>query len=159
MLVDDYRYHVNETVFSEYGNTLKSTMSLLKRNRAPGAVGSTTVVMMTQVYCSPSTESVLVHMSRCNQIHDLPWNCFSNKYFLRSSSCSCKTTSGSLSCTRILGNFARLCHVPGEVVSMRPQEVNMVCEGLCESMHLLFLSVHIDIIRARVLEDTIHGSV
>ena len=31
---------------------------------------------------------------------------------------------------------------------MRPQEVNMVCEGLCESIHLLFLSVHIDIILA-----------
>ena len=51
-----------------------------------------------------------------------------------------------------------LCHVPGESVSVHPQEVNMVCEGLSESMHLLFLSVHIDIIRARVLEDTIHGS-
>lgn len=55
VLVDDYRYHDSETVFSEYGNTLKSTMSLRRRNCAPGAVvsiGSTTVVMMTQVYCS-----------------------------------------------------------------------------------------------------------
>ncbi len=69
------------------------------------SIGSTTVVMMTQVYCSPSTESVLVHMSRCNPIHDLTWNCFSNKYFFRSSSCRSKTTSGSLSCTRMLGNF------------------------------------------------------
>jgi hypothetical protein len=51
-----------------------------------------------------------------------------------------------------------LCHVPGEAVSVRPREVNMVCEGLCESMHLAAPSVHIDIIRARVLEDTIHGS-
>ena len=144
MFVDDYRYHDRHRLlrpFSEYGNTLKSTMSLSGRNCAPGAVvsiGSTTVVMMTQVYCSPSTESVLVHMSRCNPIHDLTWNCFSNKYFLRSSSCSCKTTSVSLSCTCMLGN---------------------VCEGLCQGMHLLFLSVHMDIIRARVLEDTIHDSV
>jgi hypothetical protein len=52
-----------------------------------------------------------------------------------------------------------LCHVPGEAASVRPQEVNMVCEGLCESMYLLFLSVHIDIIRSRVLEDTIHDNV
>ena len=55
MFVDDYRYHDNEDVFSEYGNTLKSTMSLHRRNCAPGAVvsiGSTTVVMMTQAYCS-----------------------------------------------------------------------------------------------------------
>ena len=67
-------------------------------------------------------------------------------------------------CTRVIPSdmlleiLVVLCHVPGETVSVCPQEVNMVCEGLCESMHLVTLSVHIDIIRAHVLEDTIHGS-
>jgi hypothetical protein len=65
VLVDDDRYHGSEAVFSEYGNTLKSTMSLRRRNSAPGVVvsiDSTTVVMMTDILFPLNRISVGPHV-------------------------------------------------------------------------------------------------